>query len=223
MSLSRHWSPPPISAPLHASFTPDQRQALRDLRHDPDLRPRVRLRVEALLLSAGGPKVPQLAAHLDCCEATVRTLLHRLAERGLAAVHPQPTGFLPDLARRQRIEEALDRLMGQPRTWTVTTLSAALAAEEDIHLKPRTVRLYPKRMGATWRHTHASAAPAAVASSGSCLWRTLAGLNKRPRTASWTSSASTKPDSAPPCPPPTPGPHAVCDRSSPTKTRSADA
>ena len=216
-------SGPAMSAPLHASLTPDQRQALRDLRHAPDLRPRVRLRVEALLLSAGGLKVPQLAAHLDCCEATVRTLLHRFAERGLAAVHPQPTGFPPDQARRQRIEEALDRLLGRPRTWTVTTLSEALAAEEDIHLKPRTVRLYLKRMGATWRRTHASVRhkqdPELAAAAGAAL----AGLKRSPRTASWTSSSSTKPVSAPPCPPPTPGPHAACDRSSPTRTPRAGA
>ena len=216
-------SGPAMSAPLHASLTPDQRQALRDLRHAPDLRPRVRLRVEALLLSAGGLKVPQLAAHLDCCEATVRTLLHRFAERGLAAVHPQPTGFPPDQARRQRIEEALDRLLGRPRTWTVTTLSEALAAEEDIHLKPRTVRLYLKRMGATWRRTlacvHHKQDPELAAAAGAAL----AGLKRSPRTASWTSSSSTKPVSAPPCPPPTPGPHAACDRSSPTRTPRAGA
>ena len=93
---------PAMSAPLHASLTPDQRQ---------ELRPRARLRVECLLLSAGGLKVPQLAAHLDCCEATVRTLLHRFAEEGLEAVHPQPPGFPSDLVHRQRIEEALDRLL----------------------------------------------------------------------------------------------------------------
>ena len=114
-----------------------------DLRRAPDPRPRV----EALLLSAGGMKVPQLAVHLDCCEATVRSLLHRFAEQGLAAVHPQPPGFPPNLERRQRIEEALDCLLGQPQVWTVTTLSEALAAKQDIHLKPRTVRLYLKRMG----------------------------------------------------------------------------
>ena len=51
-----------MSAPLHA-FSP------------PYLRPRVWLRVEALLLSAGGPEL----AHLDCCEATVHSLLHRFA------------------------------------------------------------------------------------------------------------------------------------------------
>ena len=76
----RHRSPTLLSAPLYACLTPDQRRAL--------------------LLSAGGMKVPQLATHLDCCEATVRSLRHRFAERGLAAVYPQPTGFPPDLARR---------------------------------------------------------------------------------------------------------------------------
>ena len=85
-------------------------------------------------------KILQLATHLACCEATVRSLWHRFAERGLAAVPPQPTGFSPDLARRQRIEAVPDRLPGRPRAWTMTTLSEALAAEADIHLKPRSVR-----------------------------------------------------------------------------------
>ncbi len=207
---------PAISAPLHALLTSGQC-------HDPDLRPRVRLRSEALLLSAGGLKVPQLAAHLDCCETTVRTLLHRFAERGLEAVHPQPTGFPPDLARRQRLEEALDRLLDRPRTWTVTTLSEALAEEEDIHLKPRTVRLYLKRMGATWRRTHASVRHRQDPELATAAGAALAGLKKSPRTASWTSSTSTQPASAPPCPSPTPGPDRGCDRSSPTRTPRAGA
>lgn len=181
-----------MSAPLHASLTPDQRQ---------ELRPRARLRVECLLLSAGGLKVPQLAAHLDCCEATVRTLLHRFAEEGLEAVHPQPPGFPSDLVHRQRIEEALDRLLQRPRTWTVTTLSAALAAEEDIHLKPRTVRFYLKRMGAQWRRTHANVHHKQDPDLAAAAVTTLAGLKKSPKTRSWTSSSSTKPASAPPCPP----------------------
>ena len=45
----------------------------------PDLQPRAQLRVEALQLSAGGMRVPQLATHLDCCESTVHSLLHRFA------------------------------------------------------------------------------------------------------------------------------------------------
>jgi len=212
-----------MSAPLHASLTPDQRQELRELRRNPELRPRARLRVECLLLSAGGMKVPQLAAHLDCCEATVRTLLHRFAEEGLEAVHPQPPGFPPDLAHRQRIEEALDRLLQRPRSWTVTTLSAALAAEEDIHLKPRTVRFYLKRMGAQWRRTHANVRHKQDPDLAAAAGTTLAGLKKSPKTRSWTSSSSTKPASAPACPPPTPGPRPACDRSSPTRTPRAGA
>ena len=212
-----------MSAPLHASLTPDQHQQLRELRRVPELRPRVRLRVECLLLSAGGMKVPQLATHLDCCEATVRTLLHRFAERGLEAVHPQPPGFAPDLARRRRIEEALDRLLQRPQTWTVTTLSEALAAEEDIHLKPRTVRLYLKRMGAQWRRTHASVRHKQDPDLATAAGATLAGLKKSPRTRSWTFSSSTKPASAPPCRPPTPGPRRGCARSSPTRTPRAGA
>ena len=51
-----------LGTAMSAPLPPDQRQALLALRHDPELRPRVRLRVEALLLSAGGMKVPQLAA-----------------------------------------------------------------------------------------------------------------------------------------------------------------
>ena len=165
----------PMSAPLHAALTPDQRQALLDLRHDPDLRPRVRLRVEALLLSAGGLKVPQLAAHLDCCEATVRTLLHRFAAQGLAAVHPQPTGFPPDLARRQRIEAVPDRLLDQPQAWTVTTLSEALAAEADIQPQAAHCVPVPEAYGGpTWRRTHASVrhrqARRALAERGIWLW-----------------------------------------------------
>ena len=215
--------PVPMSAPLHASLTPDQHQQLRELRRAPELRPRVRLRVECLLLSAGGMKVPQLATHLDCCEATVRTLLHRFAERGLEAVFPQPPGFAPDLARRRRIEEALDRLLRRPQTWTVTTLSAALAAEEDIHLKPRTVRLYLKRMGAQWRRTHANVRHKQDPELATAAGATLAGLKKSARTRSWTSSSSTRPASVPPCPPPTPGPHRACVRSSPTRTPRAGA
>ena len=209
--------------PLHASLTPDQRPDLLDLRRDPDLRPRVRLRVECLLLSAGGMKVPQLAAHLDCCEATVRTLLHRFVEEDLDAVYPQPPGFPPDLAHRQRIEEALDRLLHRQRTWTVITLSEALAAEEDIHLKPRTVRFYLKRMGAQWRRTLACVChkqdPALAAAAGT----TLAGLKKVPGHGAGPLLPRRDRLQLLPAPPPTPRPRRACDRSSPTKTPRAGA
>ena len=99
----------------------------------------------------------------------------------------------------------LDHLLGQRQAWTVTTLSEALAAEADIHLKPRTVR-----------HRQD---PALATAAGAML----AGLKKSVGTGSWTSSSSTKPASAPPCRPPIPGVDRACAPSSPTKTPRADA
>ena len=175
----------------------------------------MRLRVECLLLSTGGMKVPPRAAHRDGCEATVRTLRHRFAERGLEAVFPQPPGFAPDGARRRRMEETLDRLLQRPQTWTVTPLSEALAAEEDIHLKPRTVHRYRKRMGAQWRRTHARVRHQQDPER--------AGLKKSAGTRSGTSSSSTRPASVPPCPLTAPGLRRACARSSPTRTPRAGA
>lgn len=64
-----------MSVLLHAALIPDRRRQLLDPRRAPDLRPRVHLRVECLLLSAGGMEAPQLATRLDRCEAAVRTPL----------------------------------------------------------------------------------------------------------------------------------------------------
>ena len=207
-----------MSAPLHASLTPSQRQELRALRRDPTLRPRERDRVEGLLLSDRGLKVPELADHLACCQNRVRSLLHRFAAEGVAAVREQPRGVRPDRTRRARIEAALDRLLQRRQVWSSATLSVALAAEEGIHLKPRTVRKYLQGMGARWRRTHASLRhrqdPEQVAVAGV----QLADFKKTPWRAPWISFSWTRPASAPPCPPPTPGPGAACDRSFPTRT-----
>lgn len=170
-----------MSAPLHATLTPGQHQALR---HVPGPQPRMWLRMGALPLSVGDMRVPQWAAHLDCCEATMRILLHRFEAQGLDAVHPQrPTGFPPDP----------DRLLCQPRVWTVTTLVEALAAEEDIHLKPRTGCQYLKRMGAIWRRTHATVHHWQDPALMTAARTVLAGLKKSARTGIWTSFSSTKP------------------------------
>ena len=56
----------------HAALASSQRRRLRALRREPALKPRERDRVEALLLSADGLRVPRLARHWGCCQATVR-------------------------------------------------------------------------------------------------------------------------------------------------------
>ena len=218
MGLGSHTMSPAMSAPLYVSLTPSQRRELQALRRDPTLRPRERNRVECLLLSDRGLKVPALADHLDGCQATVRNWLHRFGAEGLAAVREQARGVRPDRERRRQIEAALDRLLQRRQVWSSAGLAAALAEEEDIHLKPRTVRKYLQGMGAGWRRTHATLRHKQDPEQAAAARVQLADFKKKPWLAPLTSFSWMKPASAPPCPPPTPGPGAACDRSSPTRT-----
>ena len=79
-SLSRPRSSIPMSAPLHASPTPDQRQQLRDLRRAPELRPRVRLVV---------PHENLEGRRLNVLAALAASGTHRHApQTGRTASHP---------------------------------------------------------------------------------------------------------------------------------------
>ena len=137
---------------LHATLSSPQRRRLYELRHDPALKPRERDRVEALLLSADGLRVPRLAAHFDCCEATVRRWLHQFATEGLRSLRHRRRGLGPDVARRQAVRRALNGLLSQTRTWTAAQLAEALA-DKGLVMQPRTVRKYLKLMGARYVRT----------------------------------------------------------------------
>lgn len=124
---------------LHATLSSRQRRRLRGLRHDPALKPRERDRVEALLLSADGLRVPRLARHFDCCQATVRRWLHQFAAEGLKSLRHQRWGLGPDVVRQQVVRRALNGLLSQNRTWTAAQLAEALAAK-GLVMQTRTVR-----------------------------------------------------------------------------------
>ncbi len=71
-----------MSTLLYVSFTPSQRLAL------------------------GAPP-----DYLDCCQATVCSLLYHCATEGVAGVSLRPRGMRLGWARWRTIEEALDRLL----------------------------------------------------------------------------------------------------------------
>ena len=128
-----------MSHPLHIQMSSRPRRRLRQLRHDPRLRPRERDRVEMCLLAAQGWTVPRLAGHLDVCEATVRRGTRQWEVRGLKSLHHARMGRPPAVARR-------------PQLWSSRTLSAALATQ-GLHLQPRTVRKYLRLKGASYPRT----------------------------------------------------------------------
>ena len=127
------------------------RDELKALRRQ-ELPPRVRDRLEMVLLSSVAWSPDRIAAHLGYCAPTVRALLKDFLARGTAALFPRRTGPPPDVERRRQVTESLTDLLGQDRTWTSTQLAAALA-ERDILLSARQVRRYLGMLKAGWRRT----------------------------------------------------------------------
>jgi putative transposase len=127
------------------------RDQLQTLRRDA-IPPRVRDRIEMVLLSDAGWSAPRIAAHLGVCGQTVRDLLRAFLARGLDALYPFRSGPEPNTAHLDRVAEALRLLLAEERTWTSRQLSHALA-EQGIVLGPRQVRRHLKRIQAGYRRT----------------------------------------------------------------------
>jgi putative transposase len=165
------------------------------LRRDRGFAPAERDRVEMVLLSDAGWPPPRIAAHLGCCAATVRTVLKRFGARGTAGLRRARPGPPQDEARRAQVTAALDRLLGQDRTWTAAQLADALG-EQGIALSTRQTRKYLVGMGARWRRVQRSVRhkqdPAAVEQAE----RVLTSLKNRPPPAGSASATSTSAGSA---------------------------
>jgi transposase len=163
---------------IRVLLSPEQEEAVRTLRRDRSLSPAERDRVEMVLLSAEGWSPPKIAEHLGYCAATVRTVLVGFPTTGVDGLRRKRPGPPKDLARREQVTVALDRLLGQDRTWTAAQLAEALAGE-GIHLSVRQTRKYLKWMDARWRRTVTTLAhkqdPVRVAQAE----RTLTTLKKR--------------------------------------------
>lgn len=112
------------------------------------LSPKVRGRIEMVILSDAGWSAPRIAAYLGFCGQTVRDFLGRQTD----ALHPRRTGPSPDAARRGRVAEELRKALAEERTWTSRQLSQALAGR-GIALGLRKVRRHLKRMEAGYRRT----------------------------------------------------------------------
>jgi Homeodomain-like domain len=136
---------------LRLTLTPDQRAALEAQRRDSSLTPAERDRVEMLLLAASGWSVPTIASHCHCCPQTVRRVRHRLDPTDWTTLRREPPGPAPDLARRQPVTEALERLLTQDRTGTAAQLATALQ-DKQLQLSARPVRRYLRGL-ARWRRT----------------------------------------------------------------------
>jgi putative transposase len=176
---------------LRVTLSPERAEAVRALRRDASLSPAERDRVEMVLLSAEGWSPPKIAGHLGYCAATVRTVLVTFPTTGLGGLRRRRPGPSKDLVRREQVTSALDRLLGQDRTWTAAQLAEALAGE-GIILSTRQTRKYLTWMDARWRRTVTTLAHKQDPARVDRAKRTLTTLKKsRPRVAFvWGTSTS---------------------------------
>ncbi len=137
---------------IRANLTPDTRDAMQALRRDATLSPAERDRVEMILLSDAGWSPPRIADHLNYHAKTVRLVLRRFHEQGLASLRYRRRGPPPDISRREQVFAALDQLLSQDRTWTAAQLAEALAGF-GIDLSARQTLKYLGWMKAHWRRT----------------------------------------------------------------------
>jgi putative transposase len=180
---------------LRLRLTTDERAAVQVLRRDPSLTPAERDRVEMVCLADLGWGAPAIAAHLGYNPVTVRRLLRRFPETGVAGLRRRAPGPPTDTARREQVEAALDTLLAQDRTWTAAQLAEALRAA-GIQLSTRQTRKYLGRIAA-WRRTVRSLRHKRDPAKAERAKVVLASLKKRPLPDVSASSTSTSAASLP--------------------------
>jgi transposase len=180
---------------LRLRLTSEERAAVQALRRDGALTPAERDRVEMVCLADAGWGAPAIAAHLGYNPVTVRRLVKRFPEAGVASLRRKPPGPPPDTARREQVAAALGALLEQDRTWTAAQLAAALV-EAGITLSPRQTRKYLGRIAA-WRRTVRTLKHKQDAAKVERATAVLGSLKKKPPPAASASPTSTNAASAP--------------------------
>jgi len=181
---------------LRLRLTTEERAVVQALRRDRMLTPAERDRVEMVSLADAGWGVPRIAAYLGYNPVTVRRLVKRFPETGVAGLRRKPPGPPPDTTHRERVEAALTALLDRERTWTAAQLAMALAEEDGITLSPRQTRKYLGRIAA-WRRTVRSLRHKQDVVKVERAKTVLTALKKKPLATASGSSTSTNAASAP--------------------------
>jgi transposase len=180
---------------LRLNLTSEERAAVQALRRDRTLAPAERDRVEMVSLADAGWGAPRIAAHLGYNPVTVRRLLKRFPETGVAGLRRKPPGPSPDTIHRERVEAALAALLDRERTWTAAQLADALR-HAGIALSARQTRKYLGRLAA-WRRTVRSLRHKQDEQKVERATAVLSSLKKKPLPGASGSSTSTNAASAP--------------------------
>jgi DNA-binding CsgD family transcriptional regulator len=106
---------------MRVSLSPDQLADLNERARRRDLAPRERERLEMIRLSHLGLTIPQIAAHLDRHQQTVRRVISGFLADSFAILPDQPRPGRPPTLTDEvlaAVEQRLDADAAAGRTWT---------------------------------------------------------------------------------------------------------
>ena len=124
---------------IRVHLTPEQLDDLNERARSRELPPRERERLEMIRLSHLGLTIPQIAAHLDRHQQTVRRVINGFLADGFAILPDQPRPGRPATltdAVLAAVEQRLDADAAAGRTWTAPQLAAWLHDEYGIRITP---------------------------------------------------------------------------------------
>ena len=124
---------------IRVHLSPEQLDDLNERARSRELPPRERERLEMIRLSHLGLTIPQIAAHLDRHQQTVRRVINGFLADGFAILPDQPRPGRPATltdAVLAAVEQRLDADAAAGRTWTAPQLAAWLHDEYGIRITP---------------------------------------------------------------------------------------
>ncbi len=144
---------------IRVTLTPDQLDDLNARSRSRDLTPRERERLEMIRLSHLGLTIPQIAAHLDRHQQTVRRIISGFLDAGFAILPDQPRPGRPATLTEEvlaAVEQRLDADAAAGRTWTTPQMAAWLRDEYGVRITPGWLSDRLKARRFRWQRTQQS-------------------------------------------------------------------
>jgi transposase len=134
-------------------LTPEQQTEVRARLRQATMVPRLRVRLECVLLRDQGHLVPEIAQRLAVSQATVRRALGRVRTGGLDELADRPRVGRPTRLSQHDLE-AVEVLLGQAaaagRVWTAGQLAAWLAHRRGVRISRGRLGALLRARGCRW-------------------------------------------------------------------------
>ncbi len=134
-------------------LTEEQDARLREIEHDPYLKPKVRLRAQVLRLSYRGSNMAAIAAYTGRGAASVLRDLDRWEERGFEGLADGGTAPGNPPRVTGEVRAFMEERLLEKRTWNASQLAEEIEGHFGIVVTPETVRQHLNAMGYSWKRT----------------------------------------------------------------------